>query len=756
MLDSIRAGVSPDLTVAYVDILFSDRLDSPERPLNQIGQPRFPITLRICGLGTYFSPWYIDTNDVLMHAISQSHEIGVFIDKAWVKFIVDLNNHLRTIRVHRMHRDLPRLLQFLNDERQMGALGGIVIHFCTYLSTLNKMSPDDLSIGSTTTNLSPVSPKSESTLELPNSKPGELAEFNTPAPEATSQQLPGMFMGFFSDPRRNSGDSMSQANKTKSSEETPDNDRFSFGRNSTTLRRRFFPDMFGQNDDEEQGAGTGAAARKRGSSRATLTQPDQARDTLDNFEDVCDAVSSGLRMPGIVIFHESTPLEDVVGDGLFDVIFESDGKRKLKEEENERESMVSVDLAGNARDAYGERAEELEKFYKIVRAADKTADGASMSTSLKSSTSAEDMRLNSPNLRTSQEVVESPVSPSDEAPTATSHVFESFSDLRSSSATETIRNSRKVSFAARDEDGVSVEMTVCSASSDESEGNRGDLRPFSPYSRERTTSAEEYVLSSGHLYPLAMWKWSDTAQKAVKIVITKDAEPRVTEGPSQLHTLLSMIYATLGLKEGLKDMRKKRPIYAGMDDATARRTYNSELFITCVTFCSRVICNGFNRRPLSTTFRKLVGILLAILNSGDIALSCFICINMWCIWGDSTECDNQNGFILAMLIWPGALVVTPLLGLYTSILTSTGQFARQYACWSRLALFSIATLFIVYLSFVHHAPLETLWYLLGLLFSRIVQIALVDTFISCHENRRINRGWDGLFTNILRDEYYFN
>lgn len=144
----LRVGISPDLTVAYIDFLFDDGLKSVLRPLNRLGQPRFPLSLRICGLGTYFSPWYVDTNDVLLQAISQSSEFAVFIDKAWINFIIELNKVLKTIHKHHLQRDLIKLMKFLADESKTGGLGGLLIHFCTFLSDLQTTSSSSSSAAS--------------------------------------------------------------------------------------------------------------------------------------------------------------------------------------------------------------------------------------------------------------------------------------------------------------------------------------------------------------------------------------------------------------------------------------------------------------------------------------------------------------------------------------------------------------------------------------------------------------------------------
>ena len=66
---SLRLGISLDCTLAYLDILFDEEElgeNSVFRPLGPIGQARLPLVFRLAGLGTYFSPWFLDTNDTLL------------------------------------------------------------------------------------------------------------------------------------------------------------------------------------------------------------------------------------------------------------------------------------------------------------------------------------------------------------------------------------------------------------------------------------------------------------------------------------------------------------------------------------------------------------------------------------------------------------------------------------------------------------------------------------------------------------------
>lgn len=158
----LRLSIAPDLTIAYVDILvdldfhekamqtssagdrkndtntsITSKSDSKGRSLHHVnrlrrasfsskrpidmdfpppgplGQPKLPIFIRFCGMGTYFSPWYLDSNDLLLQAIPLSSDVSVFIDKAFINFIYDFNNILKSLRRHLLKDDLIVLLKVI-------------------------------------------------------------------------------------------------------------------------------------------------------------------------------------------------------------------------------------------------------------------------------------------------------------------------------------------------------------------------------------------------------------------------------------------------------------------------------------------------------------------------------------------------------------------------------------------------------------------------------------------------------------------
>ena len=134
--NSLRIGISPDATLAYIDILFNEEEYSPAmKPINPVGQPKLPAAFKLAGLGTYWSPFYVDTNDMILQAVPQTDVASVFIDEEWISFIVELNTVLRTVHIGEIHYGLLRLIRFLQTTKKEARLGGLVVEFCSFANT---------------------------------------------------------------------------------------------------------------------------------------------------------------------------------------------------------------------------------------------------------------------------------------------------------------------------------------------------------------------------------------------------------------------------------------------------------------------------------------------------------------------------------------------------------------------------------------------------------------------------------------------
>lgn len=129
----LRVGISPDATLAYMDFLYDEDKSSVRmKPLCPLGQVKLPATFKLAGLGTYSSPYYVDTNDLILQAVSQTDIPSSFINESWISFVVELNTVLRTVQTDSLFYGVRRLIRFLSEEQHVTNLGGLVVEFCTF------------------------------------------------------------------------------------------------------------------------------------------------------------------------------------------------------------------------------------------------------------------------------------------------------------------------------------------------------------------------------------------------------------------------------------------------------------------------------------------------------------------------------------------------------------------------------------------------------------------------------------------------
>ena len=101
----------------YIDILHDEWDEAGQH--RQIGQPKLPLMLPLAGStfaatpyrrwcltlthallpagGTFFSPFYLDSNDVLVRAVAKTPGLDSFIDEPWVDFVAELNSRARLV-----------------------------------------------------------------------------------------------------------------------------------------------------------------------------------------------------------------------------------------------------------------------------------------------------------------------------------------------------------------------------------------------------------------------------------------------------------------------------------------------------------------------------------------------------------------------------------------------------------------------------------------------------------------------------------
>jgi hypothetical protein len=142
--NNIRIGISPDCSLAYLDFLCDKKETIPKRvPLCPIGQPALPVAVIFSGIGSFISPYTLDSNDVLVQAICDNDLCTAFIDGSWISFIADLNKHLRTIQRLNLYDGIKTLLKFINDPKTLEPLGGLIINLCSFPNDVNSV-PDEI------------------------------------------------------------------------------------------------------------------------------------------------------------------------------------------------------------------------------------------------------------------------------------------------------------------------------------------------------------------------------------------------------------------------------------------------------------------------------------------------------------------------------------------------------------------------------------------------------------------------------------
>jgi hypothetical protein len=672
---SLRVNISPDFTVATLDFIHFDMKTVP-RTLRSIGQPRLPICLRFCGLGTYFSPWYIDTNDVLMQSISQANEVCIFIDKAWINFIIELNLKLRKLRRYSLSGDLAVFVQNLLEERLVGSLGGVITQFCCFLKPdkVTALHPSTLYL----VGGSVLSPEREAgrgerhSLDCPTTP---VAPFDA---DIKNTNMLSEFSSILNTTNNSSNPNL----KTNRDYEPDSSDPF---RNVMRTRETSHSTHEGEEDIIPVVSDIGEMKRPAG------------------FGETCRLITDGEVFPGLIFFHESTPVEDVVHDADEDEednlannanimlsLTHGDAQKNAVKLDNSRDS----DKYGEgARDVYGDKVDELDKFYKILANADERNTVHS----------------------------DFPAYQSD---------GESLYRSESGSHNLSARN-RTESHHTND----SSEMASHVSSDYVSDYGIKDLRTSLSHS---PLTVGRFHKSSMYHNVIQIWSWS--CKSAKPMLLTK----QVYSNCNSVSNLKIMYPTTIEvIGETLSNFFRCETILR-------KRKYTTwEHVVKFTAMINRIISHGTNKLPRSKMFHHLMTALFFLFIFLDIGCTCFVTLSYWCVWGNRTSCDNHTGVVLIQLVWPGALIMAPLMGLRVMILNSTGTIARQYVCWSRFACINCIMMVVIYLKWTENAnTFLNIPILIAYAGSRLFQNYYFDSLIATTENVRTSRGWNGLHTSI--------
>ena len=139
------------------------------------------------------------------------------------------------------------------------------------------------------------------------------------------------------------------------------------------------------------------------------------------------------------------------------------------------------------------------------------------------------------------------------------------------------------------------------------------------------------------------------------------------------------------------------------------------------------------------------------------------------IWTASSSNYSPTALILALSVPPLAIVLNPILGIFTCMIGRSQTIVQAFAAFSRSASLSTIIILIIYIKKRHNLCLEGAgndectyhrmkfngqqilpcgMYVFGLCLNKAFQVFITDLYASHVENFRLSRGWDGLSTSL--------
>jgi len=122
LMNTFKFGTDKDCTMSYVDILSTKPIAAVSRP------QRLPMLIFLSGDGSYWSPFFVDTNDVLVRAVPQLVRLRTFIDQTWADLITQLNTAMRHLDPYYLDGSAQGALKILEKYSSVSAgdkLGGL-------------------------------------------------------------------------------------------------------------------------------------------------------------------------------------------------------------------------------------------------------------------------------------------------------------------------------------------------------------------------------------------------------------------------------------------------------------------------------------------------------------------------------------------------------------------------------------------------------------------------------------------------------
>ncbi|TMW62340.1 hypothetical protein Poli38472_009833 [Pythium oligandrum] len=131
----LKIGFSPDFSLAYIDVVGTS---TSSNPLPSASQGRNGHLLVVAGSGSFFRPYFIDTNDVLVRAVPS--RLHLLHHHFWIDFIAEANQKLRMIsqpssepRRQRALKSIQDVCTFVDDFNQRHNNDGLHVRFGSFV-----------------------------------------------------------------------------------------------------------------------------------------------------------------------------------------------------------------------------------------------------------------------------------------------------------------------------------------------------------------------------------------------------------------------------------------------------------------------------------------------------------------------------------------------------------------------------------------------------------------------------------------------
>jgi hypothetical protein len=477
-----------------------------------------------------------------------------------------------------------------------------------------------------------------------------------------------------------------------------------------------------------------------------------------DYEKMAEAIQDGLLCPGVLFYHESTDIDDILPDDpsalyvtshnllrdhnnmmtMHPSMSRNSSGETGDEDISEGLRRSEVDMQEQAQQNYGEKAKELEKFYNILKVADKN-----------NSTS-----INSQGNETEVDEEKSTSLNNIIKPAASMPKSKSATSLYSSGGEEELLSHVELqSFNAMSPpcSGGGGGGGANSSSGGGGGGGGGGANGSKPPPPTSVLDSNTAAIkgSSAYVYAVSVWMWHNVEN--IPQMLNKKSERPSTVKPSGRLLPNQWVERTYN-----QCVNKFRHLYQAICEE-GRYSY-LEVIVMLMAWLSRTLSHGQNRVTEWSNpkiLRRFLTVFLFLLLVLDVMLFAGFGVIYYCIY-DKTGCDDHTGLLIMFFIWPFALFMAPLSGIRCVILTPLGQLARRYRCWSCYVNITTVAMVAIYLQFEDDSPVYYMYLVLTLVLSRVCQHVLIDVYIETQEDKRNSRGWDGLFTSVTHSEYDFH